>query len=104
MFDAAVCTLLSYLSFLLHFLKIFILLLVLDNSVMNVITTTGLGHCFRSFGGSNGFADLAVVHMIVVRADLNASDNLGKNSVFLSIQELFCQMMVDKNFNSHLSH
>ena len=53
MFDAAVCTLLSYLSFLLHFLKKIIFLLVLDNSVMHVITTTGLGHCFRSFGGSN---------------------------------------------------
>ena len=53
MCDAAVCTLLSYLSFLLHFLKKIIFLLVLVNSVMNVITTTGLGHCFRSFGGSN---------------------------------------------------
>ena len=68
MFDAAVCTLLSYLSFLLHFLKKIIFLLVLDNSVMHVITTTGLGHCFRSFGGSNGFAGLALVYIIVVRA------------------------------------
>ncbi len=77
MCDVAVSALLSYQSFLLHFLQNFILLLVLDNSMMNVITTTRLGHCFCSFGGSNGFADLALVHIIVVRAVVDMMTRTG---------------------------